>query len=180
MNLGTVKTVLSKEISINSFLFALLVLAIPMFAYYSYFTKEYNPIEETVNVYYKVYQQRTDWPGFLNFYAEDVVLLDYVGGYKIEGKTTFAQFFNWPDPRFKKGAINALEITSQTISKNTVTTQGFFTPFTWGDIEVEAMQFTTILEFNADGKIVKHIDWINYPDYLIDYKTRVNSNDWIE
>lgn len=158
----------------------MLLFAIGLCVFLGYNSMNKKSIQGIVDSYYETYQQRTDWQGFLNFYAEDVVLLDYVGGYKIEGKTTFAQFFNWPDARFKKGAANALEITSQTLTENTVTTQGYFTPFSWGDIQVEAMQFTTILEFNGDGKIAKHTDWINYPGYLIDYMTKVNSNDWIE
>ena len=30
-----------------------------------------------------------------------------------------------------------------------------------------------------DGKIVRQVDWINYPSSLFDYSNRQNSNLWI-
>lgn len=158
----------------------ILLLTIALLVFFGGTARQYTPNKSVVDAYYQTYKERTAWNEFLEFYADDVVLEDFIGGYKIEGKEAFAEFFNWDDERFKKGATNALEIVKQDLSGNTVTTQGYFTPFSWGETQVEAMQFTTILEFNEDGKIIKHTDWINYPDYLIDYSQRVNSNDWIE
>jgi hypothetical protein len=62
---------------------------------------------------------------------------------------------------------------------NKVVTTGHFTAFKWGELEIEAMQFTSILTFNSSGKIIKQVDWINYPSYLVDYNNRKNSNKWI-
>ena len=41
------------------------------------------------------------------------------------------------------------------------------------------MHFMSMLEFNKAGKIIKQKDWINYPQNLIDYNNRKNSNKWI-
>lgn len=71
-------------------------------------------------------------------------------------------------------------IENQIIDGYEVVTQGHFTPFQWDSIEVGPMQFTTILTFNEQGKIIRHIDWINYPSYLIDYQKRKDSNSWID
>ena len=98
---------------------------------------------------------------------------------KIVGKDQIRTFFDWPHPYFTKLSDENFVITDQYFTGNTVITNGYFNPFKWQDIEVEAMQFSSQLVFNKDGKIIKHIDWINYPAYLIDYQTRLNSNDWI-
>ena len=41
------------------------------------------------------------------------------------------------------------------------------------------MHFTSILYFNESGKITKQIDWINYPNNLLDNNSRANSNRWL-
>lgn len=136
-------------------------------------------ISPIVDTYIDIYQKRQDFDGFLDLYAEDMILEDMVAGWKIEGKDQFREFFNWPDTRFEKFEPNTFEILSTVVEGNQAVIHGYFTPFRWDSTSVEAMQFTTILDFDEHGKIVKHIDWINYPNYLIDYSKRVNSNEWI-
>ena len=64
--------------------------------------------------------------------------------------------------------------------KNCRKSKGYFTPFKWGNAEFEAMYFTTLLNFNEQGKIIKQVDWINYPSTLVDYDNRKNANEWIQ
>ena len=45
--------------------------------------------------------------------------------------------------------------------------------------KVEPKQFNTWFYFDQNVKIVKHVDWINYHNSLIEYFRRVNSNSWI-
>ena len=130
--------------------------------------------------YYKTYQQRADFERFLRFYDEDMVLEDIVFGERIEGKRGFAEFFDWDNPLFSKKDSVALVIEKQVIQGFEVVTQGYFTPFKWGDTEVGNMYFTTLLTFNKEGKIIRHVDWINYPNNLINYDKRKDSNAWIQ
>lgn len=51
--------------------------------------------------------------------------------------------------------------------------------FKWKDSSFEAMYFTTILTLNETGKIIRQIDWINYPATLVNFNLRKNSNEWI-
>ncbi len=135
-------------------------------------------LQPVVDDYYKTYAERENFDKFLAFYDSSMVLEDMIFGEKIEGLENFKAFFDWPNPNFELKDSVALVVRDQVIGISDVITSGYFTPFSWGDVEVETMQFTTILTFNKEGKIIKHVDWINYPSYLIDYETRKNSNEW--
>ncbi len=137
-------------------------------------------VDQEVAAYIRLYQERTDFEGFLDLYDENMILEDMIGGYYIEGKEQFAEFFNWPDERFEKRTDKTIIVTNTIIEDNKASVQGYFTPFSWNGNEVEAMQFTTLLYFNEERKIIKHVDWINYPNTLIDYSKRPNSNEWIK
>ncbi len=132
-----------------------------------------------VDDYYQTYADRQDFEKFLTFYDSSMVLEDMIYGNRVEGIDNFRAFFDWPNPNFELRDSVALVVTDQIFSSNEVVTIGYFTPFSWGGLEVEAMHFTTILTFNTEGKIIKHVDWINYPPYLIDFESKKNSNKWI-
>ena len=136
-------------------------------------------IEAIVSNYYKTYGKRTDFKAFLDFYDEDMVLEDIIFGERVEGKEGFAEFLDWENPLFTKKDSVVLVVEQQVIQGYEVVTQGYFTPFRWGDISVGNMHFTTFLTFNKEGKIIRHVDWINYPNTLINYDKRKDSNTWI-
>lgn len=138
-----------------------------------------NDIKPIVEAYYKSFQERSNFERFLSFYDEDIVLEDIINGDSIVGKKAFSDFFDWNNPNFKLLESNSLIIKNQVIEGNRAVTQGYFTPFQWGERTFGPMHFTTILTFNQKGKIVKHVDWINYPSTLVDYTKRKDSNSWI-
>lgn len=137
-------------------------------------------IPKITSQYYQTYSERTDFDKFLHFYADTMILEDMIMGERIEGKQSFARFLDWENQLFSLKDSAALVVTDQVFKENKAVTRGYFTPFSWAGTDVEAMHFTTILEFNEAGKIIKHTDWINYPAYLIDYDKRKNSNAWIQ
>ncbi|SNY99430.1 nuclear transport factor 2 family protein [Flagellimonas pacifica] len=136
-------------------------------------------IAKTVEEYYDTFKERKDFDKFMSFYDDEVVLEDVVNADRIIGKKELTEFFDWNNPDFQKGAADALVIYEQIIEGNKVVTRGYYTEFLWGGTKFEAMHFVMILTFNESGKIIKHIDWINYPSNLIDYNNRRNSNEWI-
>lgn len=140
---------------------------------------EQSALNETIKAYYEHYNERTNYEGFMDFYTDSVILEDMVSGEQIKGIKALQAFLDWTNPEYSKLDQNTLIIEEQIIENNRVVTQGYFTPFKWGDTTFEAMQFTSILTFNKDGKIVKQVDWINYPNNLLNYDKRLNSNDWI-
>lgn len=142
--------------------------------------KQVSDHTDIINEYYQTYQERKNFDKFLSFYDENIILEDIVSGDRIDGIEAFKQLFDWENPDFVLTDSVALVVTNQIIDKNMVSTQGYFTSFTWSGTLIEAMQFSTILELNNKGKIVKQTDWINYPSTLIDYGNRKNSNDWLK
>ena len=89
-------------------------------------------------------------------------------------------FLDWENTKFKILDGNSLIIIEKIIKENKAIVSGYFTKFQWGEHEFESMHFTTILTFNDSDKIIKQVDWINYPTDLVNYNERKNSNDWIK
>ena len=142
-------------------------------------SKKNNELTQITFEYYNTYQKNKNLEKFIDFYAEEIELEDIINGDKIKGKENLKNFLDWNNPNLSRNDSLALIIEDQIIDGNKVVTKGFFTPFKWGELQVEAMHFTTILFFNESKKIIKQVDWINYPSSLVDYKNRKNSNNWI-
>lgn len=136
-----------------------------------------STIERIVEDYYKIYNKRQDIDKFIGFYDNDILLEDIINGDRIEGKSDLRNFLNWGNPDFKTLEGNSLRITEKIITENKAVVKGYFTKFQWGE---NAMHFTTILTFNKSNKIIKQVDWINYPTSLINYDEKKNSNEWIK
>ncbi|MEX0361811.1 MAG: nuclear transport factor 2 family protein, partial [Allomuricauda sp.] len=130
--------------------------------------------------FFKVFNKRQDFERFLDFYDDTVVLEDIINGDRIEGKQALRSFFDWSNPDFELLEESSLVVNEITVDDNRVVVSGYFTPFKWGDTEFEAMHFTTLLTLNESGKIIKQVDWINYPSNLVNYNTRKNSNTWLK
>lgn len=142
--------------------------------------KNDNNIRTIVQDYCETYQERSDFEKFLSFYDENIILEDIMLGEKKMGKKALTSFFNWDDPNFKKKEAKSCIISNQIIEGNQVVIKGYFTPFAWGEQVFNAMHFTSFLTFNKTRKIVKQVDWINYPSNLLDYGNRKDSNEWIQ
>lgn len=136
-------------------------------------------IDNHIERYYQVYREHKDYKQFISFYSDDIILEDIISGDKIMGKKQLKRFFDWDNTNYQSLASKHLIINDMIIEKNQGVIKGYFSKFKWNKIEVEAMHFTTILTFNENGKIIKQVDWINYPNTLVDYFNRTNSNTWI-
>ena len=150
--------------------------------YLIFFTacKEDKPALESIfQDYYQTYKERKDFNAFLSFYDDSVILEDIISGDSINGKAALRRFFDWDNPNFTCLDSNILVINERVITDNTTVAKGYFSPFRWGELEFEAMHFTTILTFNTAGKIIKQVDWINYPSSLLNYDNRKDSNRWL-
>lgn len=136
-------------------------------------------LRAVVSDYYAVYAERSDAEAFLSFHADSVELRDYVAGERIQGVEALREFFDWGDPSFRMRDSVALVVQDIVVEANRAVVKGHFTPFAWAGLPFEAMQFTTILTFDAEQRIALQEDWINYPTDLLDYDSRKNSNHWI-
>lgn len=137
-------------------------------------------IDKTVENYYQTFNKRQDFEKFLSFYDDKIILEDIINGDRIIGKQALSDFFDWGNPNFKSMNPNYLIIEEKMIHNNISVVKGYFSRFQWGESEFEAMHFTSILTFNKSKKIIKQVDWINYPSTLVNYEERKNSNEWIK
>ncbi len=135
-----------------------------------------HPVEKIADRYYETYNRRENIDDLLAFYSDSLVLEDMITGDVIRGKEELRQFFDWPNEQFKLVTSNTLIVTDRVIGEDQVAYSGYFEPFMWGELRFESMHFTMLLTFDEAGKIIHDKDWINYPNNLLNYEQRKNSN----
>ena len=117
----------------------------------------------TMQSYFETYRQRSDFNGFMDFYADDVVVQDIVYGNELAGKSEVKAFFDWNRGQFELlDGKDILTITRQTLESQTVVTEGYFHRFRFNDQTLGPWRFVMIHELDDDSKIIKQVDWINY------------------
>ena len=117
----------------------------------------------TMQSYFETYRQRSDFNGFMDFYADDVVVQDIVYGNELAGKSEVKAFFDWNRGQFELlDGKDILKITRQTLEAQTVVTEGYFHRFRFNDQTLGPWRFVMIHELDDDSKIIKQVDWINY------------------
>lgn len=139
-----------------------------------------NDLKAIAEKYYQTYSEHQNFDDFMSFYADSVILKDYMFGEKIIGKTALMDFFNWNNPDLVFKDSLALVIERLVTDESHIVASGYFTSFEWGGSSFESMQFTSILTLNSVNQIILHEDWINYPNNLLDYSNRKNSNNWLK
>ena len=120
-------------------------------------------IETVAKQYFTVYAERQNFEKLLSFYDEKADLEDLGYGHHAKSKQEIEQFFAWNDGKFSlvnKGP--ALVVQKQVVDGNKTVTEGYFTKFTYNGKTMGPWRFLIWLEFNEQGKIIRHVDWINY------------------
>lgn len=136
--------------------------------------------------FFDIYKSRADWQGFQDLYADDLIFKDVIFRYTYN-KEEFINFYNWPDPLLEKHPDypEVLVLEELTTTDSTAMGRGHFTPFYYdGKLydDAEHMRFVISLQFDKQGKISRHIDFIEYPpeflvglaDRLLNDSTAVN------
>lgn len=123
--------------------------------------------EQAAQQFFELYKSRSDWQGFQNLYAEDLVFEDVIFRFTYS-KPEFIDFYNWPDPLLKKHPDfpEVMVVEDLSFTDSTAVGRGYFTPFYYNDIlyaDTAHMRFTMALHINESGKITRHIDFIEYP-----------------
>lgn len=126
-----------------------------------------NESLEQASIFFDHYKNRTNWQEFKDLYADDLVFEDVI--YRLKyGKEEFFNFYNWPDTLFQKHLEypETLVLEELTTTDSTAVGRGYFNPFYFQG-QLYSMdhnwRFMISLEFNAQGKINRHIDFIEYP-----------------
>lgn len=149
----------------------LLILAILSAPSYADIPSE-SEVSAWTRTYFQRYAARDDWPGFLAQFDAALAFDDPIAGIRLDSRKAFEQFYFWPDPAFSKHPDypDTLVLEELIIEGDLAIGRGYFTPFryygsTFGDLE--PMRFVIWLTWNKEGKIVRQVDWIDYPAALI-------------
>ncbi len=122
-----------------------------------------NNLAQVVDNYYSVYSQRNDFERLMAFYAENAKFEDIIYGNNLQNKTEIRNFLAWDKGEFKLLSGEAtLAVTKQVIGENTVMTEGYFHKFSYNGQKLGPWLFVIVHEFDANYKIIKQTDWINY------------------
>jgi hypothetical protein len=105
-------------------------------------------------------------------YDDRVQFNDVLLRAQFDNKTDFAHFYNWPDPKLKMHPDfpSVMEVQELLCSDSLAVVRGFFNPFVYDDMvfdDSDHMRFTMWLKVNKEGKIVEHIDFIEYPPSIL-------------
>ena len=158
---------------------ALIIWVLPLIACTDQHGSRTGKLAET---FFDHYETRSDWQGFLELYADDMVFEDVIFRYTYD-KERFINFYNWPDPSLKKHPDypEVLVLKDLAITDSSAVGRGYFNPFYYDNVfyaDTAHMRFTMWLYFNKEGKIKRHIDYIEYPPvFLKSAAERLMTND---
>lgn len=127
---------------------------------------------ELAQQFFDHYTTRDDWLSFLDLYSDELLFQDVIFRFDL-GKSEFAEFYNWEDPLLSKDPDYPEVITLEdlAVTENSAVGRGYFNPFFYDGnhyTDTDHMRFTMWLEFDEEGLITRHIDWIEYPpEFLV-------------
>lgn len=132
--------------------------------------KQPPTIEEVVEDYIHTYQERDNWDHFLSLYSDSLMMKDINLNYECQDLAAFAEFYDWPNPDFKK--VNAsdktFELEDIVIQDHKAVIRGKFTPFYWKEkLQDWNSSFVIVLYFNEDLRIIQQYDYIKYPTDIL-------------
>ena len=130
-------------------------------------------VEKTARDFFATYAERQDWEHFLSFYRYDMQFEDVALQIAIFNKEDYKHFQDWPSVSYKPVAPGepSLVLQELIVSDSTAVGYGYFNPFflngqrydwRWGS------QFTTWLFFDDQLKIRRQVDFVEYPDWVLE------------
>ena len=127
-------------------------------------------LQEVVADYIATYQSRNDWDKFLSFYSDSLYFLDINLKIDFHDKEGFMEFYDWPNPNFRKVTPDqqTFLVEDLIVKDNTAIIKGRFEPFYWkDDLKEWTDLFTMWLHFDDDHKIIRQYDFIKYPKQFL-------------
>lgn len=120
---------------------------------------------KTAQEFYQTYAERKDVKKLMSFYSELPVYIDAVPQITVKGKENIQNQYNWSDPSYKIHPQYPQTVKIDQIISNDsiVIVSGQYNPYYYNDKLINKMQFNSWLYFNKEGKIVKQIEWVQYP-----------------
>lgn len=130
-------------------------------------------VEKVARDFFATFAARDDWEKMLSFYRYDMQFEDVTLQIKVFNKEDFKDFYNWSDPSFQKLSPDQkhLVLDDLVVTGNIAAGRGHFNPFFWhGQLQEWkwGSEFTIWLYFDEQLKIKRQIDFIEYPDDILE------------
>lgn len=137
---------------------------------FALFNLQAQSIQKVVKDYIETYRERNDWEKFLSFYDDSLYMKDISLGYECKSLQAFKEFYDWPNPNFKKVTpdTKTFEVEGLIIKRNTAIIRGYFNSFYWKEQKMNWPEgFTIWLYFDKNKKIIKQLDYLHYPSEIM-------------
>jgi len=130
-------------------------------------------VEQVAREYFATFAEREDWAQLLSFYRYDMHFEDIMLQIKIFNKEDFKNFYNWEEGNFQKLASDQphLVLKSLVVNDSIAVATGYFNPFYYnGELQdwKWGSEFTIWLQFDEQLKIKRQVDFIEYPDVVLE------------
>ena len=121
--------------------------------------------------YFQTYAERKDWAKMQSFYADTLHFEDAILQETFD-KKGFLDFYDWTKGPFEKMSSDQKHfvVKNMVADGNLVVTRGQIQPFYYEGNFIPLSHnasFTLWLWFNENGKIIRQIDWIEYPGSVL-------------
>lgn len=130
-------------------------------------------VEQVARDYFGTFAERRDWEKLLSFYRYDMTFEDVMLQIKIFNKEDFQKFYNWPEGDFRSVSpdLPHLVLDHLVVNDSIAVGRGHFNPFYYyGELQEWrwGSEFTIWLFFDEQLKIQHQIDFIEYPDDVLE------------
>ncbi len=130
-------------------------------------------VEQAAREFFTTFADRKDWKKMLSFYRYDMHFEDIMLQIKIFSKEDFKNFYNWEEGNFQKLSSDQphLVLKSLVVNDSVAVGTGYFNPFYYnGELQdwKWGSEFTIWLQFDEQLKIKRQVDFIEYPDVVLE------------
>ncbi|QTV05311.1 hypothetical protein [Faecalibacter bovis] len=128
--------------------------------------KEISKSEEVARKYFETYSAKTDYNQMKSFYNDSVDyenVIQNTSVIKFETGYLLNELFAWNDKSLAYENNKVLKVDGVIANDSMAVVNGQFNSYTYNGFTFAPMKFTTYLYFDKNHKIIKQVDWMNYP-----------------
>lgn len=127
---------------------------------------EKKKAEEVAQLFFETYAERKDYNKIKSFYNDSVAyenVIQNTSTINFETGYLLNNVLSWNDKSIAYEGGKALKVKEIISNDTVVVVNGEFNSYTYNGFQFLPMRFTTYLYLDKNYKIVKQVDWFNYP-----------------
>lgn len=128
--------------------------------------KEKDKAEEVAELFFETYANRKDYNKIKSFYNDSIAyenVIQNTSTINFETGYLLNNVLSWNDKAIAYEGGKALKVNEIISNDTVVVVNGEFNSYTYNGFQFLPMRFTTHLYLDKNYKIVKQVDWFNYP-----------------